>query len=276
MFSKIGLAITFSPTSKALLKETLRLQKLFNSQLVIIHIGKKNETSENKLFEIIESVGLQKQNYDLIWDEGDPAKKLIKNCKTAKVDLFISGALEEEKLFKYFFGSVSRTIMHELTSTTLILKSPSEAPRSFKKFYLSVDYSTQSEKTIVSAYKFAIQEKAEEFVLIRDFHAPVLSTSIIDSGSINEIKILKQQWITEEKEKMKLFIKELNLTQIEPKIVCLYGKKGFESGNYARENNADIFIVNSPTKKDRLIDRLFLHTAEFAFEKLPSNLLIFR
>ena len=75
MYSKIGLAITFSPTGKALLKESVRLQKLFGSKLVLIHIGEKNKISEDNLADTIEGVGLEKENYEIIWDEGDPAKK---------------------------------------------------------------------------------------------------------------------------------------------------------------------------------------------------------
>jgi nucleotide-binding universal stress UspA family protein len=276
MYSKIGLAISFSPNGKALLKESIRLQKLFGAKLVLIHIGEKNKISEENLNDTILSVGLEKQDYEIIWDEGDPANRIIKNSKKARVDILVSGALEEEKLFKFYFGSIARKLMREFTSTTLILKSPSMEPKSFKKFYLSVDYSLQSEKAIISAYKFAVKEKADEFVIIRDFYAPVLTASIIDSGASDEINNLKQQWIDEEMEKMKYFTQELNLKEIEPRIVCLYGKKGWEAGNYARQNNADIFVVSSPAKKRRLLDKLFLHNTEFAFEKLPSNLLIIR
>ena len=276
MFSKIGLAISFSPNGKALLKESVRLQKLFGAKLVLIHIGEKNKISEENLADTIESAGLEKQNYEIIWDEGDTASRIIKNSKKVKVDLLVSGALEEENLFKFYFGSIARKLMREFTSTSLILKSPSMEPKSFKKFYLSVDYSHQSEKAIISAYKFAVKEKAEEFVIIRDFYAPVLTASIIDSGASDEINNLKEQWVNEEMEKMKYFIQELNLKEIEPRIVCLYGKKGWEAGNYARQNNADIFVVSSPAKKRRLLDKLFLHNTEFAFEKLPSNLLIIR
>lgn len=276
MYSKIGLAINFSPNGKALLKESIRLQKLFDAKLVLIHIGEKNNISEETLTSTIESTGLEKKDYEIIWDEGDPVKRIIKNSKKYKIDLLISGALEEEKLFKFYYGSIARKLMREFPLTTLMLKSPSTEPKSFKKFYLSVDYSHQSEKAIISAHKFAVKEEAEEFVIIRDFYAPVLTASIIDSGSSDEINSLKQQWIDEEMEKMKYFVKELNLKEIEPRIVCLYGKKGWEAGNYARENNADIFVVSSPAKKRSLLEKLFLHNTEFAFEKLPSNLLIVR
>lgn len=276
MISKIGLAITFSPTGKALLKETLRLQNLFNAQLVLIHIGEKNKESEERLFSAIENSGIAQNSYEVIWDKGDPASAILRNSKKSKVDLLISGALEKESLFKYYFGSVARTIMREFTSSTLILKTPSENPKGFKSFYVSADYSPQGEKTILTAYQFAIKENANEFVIIRDFHAPGLTASIIDGGSPNEINKLKQQWIDEEQTKMQFFVRELNLKEIEPKIVCLYGKEGWEAGNYAHQNNADIFVVSSPAKKLKLLDRLFIHNAEYSFDKLPSNLLIIR
>lgn len=276
MFKKLGLAITFSPTGKALLKETVRLQKLFNSQLVLIHIGKKNSIIEAKLLRNIEEAGVKKSNYEIIWSEGDPAAAIIKNAKNAKVDLLVAGALEREKLLKLYFSSVARKIMREFTSSCLILKSPSEEPKGFKKFYISADYSPQSEKTIQSAYYFALKEKTEEFVIVRDFHAPGLTASIIDGESPEEIKITKEKWINEEKEKMTLFVNELNLKGLKTKIVCIYGREGWEAGNFARLKNADIFAVPGPTKKMGFIDRLFPHDIEYSFEKLPSNLLIIR
>lgn len=276
MFAKIGLAITFSPTGRALLKETLRLQNLFDSQLVLIHIGEKNKEAEERLYGTIESAGIKENSYEVIWDKGDPASAILKNSTKAKVDLLISGALEKENLFKFYFGSVARTIMREFGSSTLILKSPTENPSGFKRFYVSADYSLLGEKTILTAYKFALRENASEFVIVRDFHAPGISASIIDGGTSDEIQLAKQQWISEEEEKMKLFVRELNLKEIEPKIVCLYGREGWEAGNYARQKNADIFVVYSQPKKLKFLDKLFPHDSEFTFEKLPSNLLIIR
>lgn len=57
IFKKIGLAITFSPTGKALLKETKRLAEVFNSQLILIHVGDKTAENEKLLNEAIEVSG---------------------------------------------------------------------------------------------------------------------------------------------------------------------------------------------------------------------------
>ena len=276
MFEKIGLAITFSPTGKALLKESVRLQHLFNSKLVLIHIGEKSIESEAMLSNTIQSAGVEAGRYEVIWAEGDPATAIIKSAKEANVDLLVAGALEKEKMLKFLFGSVARKIMREFPASSLILKSPSDDPVSFKKFFVSVDYSPRCEKTIRTAFQFALKENADEFTIVRDFYMPGLTAAIGEDKSLDEIKLLIDQLKEEEEEKMRLFVQELNLKGLDIKIVCVYGKEGYEDSNYARNNEADIFAVTGPEHKMRFFDRFFQHDIEYSFEKLPSNLLIVR
>lgn len=81
------------------------------------------------------------------------------------------------------------------------------------------------EKTILTAYKFALRENASEFVIVRDFHAPGISASIIDGGTSDEIQLAKQQWISEEEEKMKLFVRELNLKKLNLRLFVFMEEK---------------------------------------------------
>ncbi len=275
-FNKLGLAITFSPTGKALLKETVRLKNLFNAHLTLIHVGVKNTENENNLNQTIENAGLTKNEVEIIWEKGDPANAIIRTVKKQNIDLLIAGALEKENIIKYYLGSVARKIMRELDSSSLILKTPSENPTNFKKFFAAADYTPRSEKTIKTSFQFALMENAEEFVLIRDYHIPGLAATIQDSGSAETLEKLRKQLQEEEEQKMKLFIKELNLQGLEIKIVCLYGKEGWEASNFAREQNADIFAITGPKKRAGFIDRIFPNEAEYSFEKLPANLLIIK
>jgi len=276
LFKKLGLAITFSPTGKALLKETKRLKDIFNAELVLIHVGEKNSNTEKLLAETINLTGINPDNFEIIWASGDPADAIISKSKKAGVDLLIAGALEKEKLIKYYLGSVARKIMREASCSSLILIEPSENPKPFKKFFVSTDFSPESERTIKLTYGFAVLEQAEEFVIVRDYETPGLANTILDSVSLDELETVKNQWRTEEEEKMKLFIKELNLKGINIKTRCLYGKEGWEASNFAKQNNADIFAVTAPQKRLKLVDRLFHHQLEYSFENLPSNLLIVR
>src|SRR5690554_2853006 len=275
LFNKLGLAITFSPTGKALLKETKRLSELFDAQLVLIHVGKKTAETESQLNKIISEAGILKET-EIIWTSGDPANAILKSSKKAGVDLLIAGALEKEKLIKYYIGSVARKIMREASSSSLILKEPSLEPAPFKKFYVSTDFTPESERTIKIAYNFALLENAEEFVVISDYNTPGLASTILDSVSMEGIQKTKDLWQTEEEENLKMFVRELNLKGLEIKTVSLYGKEGWEASNYARQHKADIFVVTAPQKRLKFIDRLFHHELEYSFERLPSNLLIIR
>lgn len=276
LFNKLGLAITFSPTGKALLAEAKRLKELFNARLVLIHVGEKNEAAEKSLSESISNSGLDESSTEIIWTNGEPADAIIKASRDAGVNLLIAGALEKENFIKYYIGSVARKIMREADSSVLILKSPSENPKNFKSFYVPTDYSSESEKTILTAYNFARLEKADEFVLIKDFHVPGLVSAIQESGSLDDLESAREQWKAEEEAKMRLFISEMNLREIKVDICCLYGKEGWEAGNYARIKNADIFAVTPPSKRFKFLDKLFPHNMEYVIKDLPANLLIVR
>ncbi len=170
IFKKLGLAITFSPTGKALLKETKRLRELFNSGLILIHVGDRTSENEKLLNEVIMNAGINNSDAEIISASGDPAGTIIKLSKKANVDLLITGALEKETFIKYYIGSVARKIMREAPCSSLILKKPSENPKPFKKFYVSTDFSPESERAIKLTYNFALLENAEEFVIINELH----------------------------------------------------------------------------------------------------------
>lgn len=275
-FKKLALAINLSPTGRSLLKEAKRLQSLFGAELVLIHVGDKDEPTESKINELSEECGIDIDGTKLIWKEGDPAKVIMKAAEEENVDLLISGALEKESSIKYFLGSVARRIMRESACSVLILTSAAERKNGFKKFAVSTDYSQRSEIAIQKAYKLALLEKAEEFVAIREFQVPGLSITVSDSGSLKEIESIKEKWQKEEEEKLNLFVRELNLRGIPVKTVSLFGKEGWEANKYAKEHDSDIFVTAAPRKKPKFFDRIFIHSFEFVIKEISSSLLIIK
>ncbi len=276
VFNKLAVAVTFSPTSSALLRETARLKKLFDSELVLIHSGRKNEDTEKRLNVLIEDAGLDINTINIEWVKGEPGDSILGSAKNNGIDLIIAGALERENIIKYYVGSVARKIMRESDCSVLIFKSPSEKPAGFKKFYIDTDFSPQCEMTIKKSFEFAKKEMAEEFVLIRDYKLYGLNGSMVEFGEINTFEIMREKIKNEEEEKMKIFARELNLRGINLKTVYLYGREGLTARDYALKNKADIFVVTAPSTKLRLLDRIFPHEQEYFFERLPSNLLIIK
>lgn len=276
MFTKIGLAITFSPTGKALLFEAKRLCDLFGAEIVFIHNGERTPETESKLMELISSAGYDISKVSLEWVQGDIAGTIIKKSEEKNVDLLLAGALEKENILKYYTGSVARKIMREAKCSVLILTAPSESPKSFKKFCVSVEYSQQSEEAVKIAYNFALLEKAEKLLLIREFQAPGLAMTVHDTGSIREAELTRQKWEKEEKDKIQMLVKELNLTGVSVETVCLYGKEGYEANKYVESVNGDLYVLAAPQRRLKIFDRIFQHDIEFTLKQLPCPVLITR
>ncbi|MDQ7818359.1 MAG: universal stress protein [Melioribacteraceae bacterium] len=276
IFNKIGLAITFSPNGLPLIKTAARIQNLFSSQLCLIHVGERTDDSELQMRNLLEKAEIPDGSYQFVWQNGEPAKAIINAASENGVDLLIAGALEKETVIKYYLGSVARTIMREALCSVLIITNPLSELKSFKKFCVSVEFSSLGESAVKKSYEFAKLEKAEEFVLIKEFEVPGLAITVYDSGSTQETEKSKQQWQLEEEEKLSLFAKELNLKGIKYSNVALFGKQGWEARNFVKNNGSDLFVVPSPPKKLKFFDKIFQHDLEFILSQLPCSLLIIR
>ncbi len=276
IFKKIGLAVAFSPNGKALLLEARRLSILFNAKLVLIHIGEKTLTAEKELLELIVLSGIEPDTVEIFWKEGEPAKTILRVCEEERVELLIAGALEKEKALKYYKSSIARKIMRESKCSLLIKILPKNPPVPYSRFCVSAEFSTLGEETIKKAHSFAKLENAEDFTLLKEFQVPGLSLTVYDSGSTEETQQNRLSWQKEEDDKLKLYVKELNLTGPEVKTVCLYGKEGFEAGKFVKSVGGDLLVLTGPKDKLKFFDRIFQHDIEFLFENLPCDLLIIK
>ncbi len=276
VFEKIGLAITFSPNIQALLCEANHFRKLFQSELILIHVGEEEENSKKYLKEIIEKSGLTENDYKLIWENGDVEDKILEICNEEKIDLLIAGALRRENIVKYYIGSIARTLMRQAPCSVLLLTNPDCIAKVFKKICINIDFSPLSETAARKSYMLAKQQSLNELFLIREFQMPGLATTIYDSGSKEEARGKRHKWLDEEKQKMDLFVQELNLHDIKFNTVCLYGKQGWESSHWVNENGGDLFVIPSAPKKSNLIDRIFQHDIEFVFKDLPCSVLVIK
>ncbi|MEJ5352095.1 MAG: universal stress protein [Melioribacteraceae bacterium] len=276
LFSRLGIAFTFSPNALRLLKIAHRLQKLFQSELIIIHAGEDSKEIREKIFTMIKEANLPDHSYEIIIREGETSKTISKICEEKNIDLLISGALEKESLLKYYLGSVARRLMHELPCSLLVIVNPENISDSFQRFCVNVDYSPQNEAAVKKAYEFAKLENAKEFILVREFQIPGLAITIYDGGETDRAEKTRLEIQKEEEEKLKIFSDELNLTGLEVKRVCLYGKQGWELKQYATDSKSDLLVISSPPKKLKLFDKIFQHDIEFILNQLPCSLLIIR
>jgi len=276
-FKKLGLALTFSPSMKYNLSVGLRLKKLFNAELCIIHSASAKQEDKDRLEQMLVESKCDLTKIKLISKEGDPAKVILESTEEEKVDLLIAGALVKESLLNHYIGSVSRKLMNEAKCSVLILKKSVIVLNSFKKFCVIVNYSSESEKAVTSSYKFAELENAGSFCLIRDLWIPGLSLSGLDSGFTNDADSTIKDLLEDETLKMNLLVKELNLSKKVPiEISCFYEKNALDLSNYVRENKADLLVFSTPVKKTSIFNRFVTDELKNIYDDLPSNLLIIR
>ena len=275
-FKSVGLALTFSPNAIALLRESNRLKNLFNAKLTLIIITESKIEAETKIKLLLKEAEINDNKIKLIFGNGDPSKQIIRITKQESIDLLIAGALEQETVVKYYLGSVARSLMRNAPSSLLILKEPSLSPESFKSFYVKTDYSIESEKVIKILNEFAILENAGSINIVRNYNIPALNSTILGTGSTNKIEKIRYEQQLEEEEKLKFFVNELNLRNIEVKTHCIFGKHGWETWNFVKSQNADILAFYAVKKNIYLFDKIFPNEQEYYYQKLPANLLIIR
>ncbi len=274
-FERAGLAVTFSPTGKMLLSEAARLQSMFGFKIFFLHVGEKDESTEQRLNLLIFE-NFSSNNFEIVWLTGEPSKAILKKSKELGLDLLIIGALEREQGIKNFIGSVARNIMRNCHCPILVFTKPVSERFGFKNIIVSVCYDGKGEQAAKVAVQISRHDHPEKLSLVKEINIPGLPSVVFDSGSTDETGSMRKELIELEKQKIKFFAHELGLHDSEFVNEVLYGVEGWECLNYADEERADLLVVTMGEKKLSFIDRIFMHDLEFLFERIPTNTLLYK
>ena len=123
-FNKIGIGVTFSPNLKANIYEASRLALMFDSELILIHVGEKSDDKETQFHSILKSFIKNGLDYKIVFKPGNPVDAILFACEENKIDLLILGALQRENFLKYYVGSIARKITRKVQCSILLLIKP--------------------------------------------------------------------------------------------------------------------------------------------------------
>jgi nucleotide-binding universal stress UspA family protein len=275
MFTKIALAVAFSPRMEALLAETKRLVELFLSELVLIHVGEKTDELEKEFQEVLSRHGLDKDRTTIIWKQGKPAKMILEACKESKVDLLVAGAMKEEGFLKYYMGSVGRKIIRKSPCSVLTLIDPKPETTSFSKVVLN---GTQLEITpfvIAKGVIFSREVKAEQVHILNEIKMYGLQMGAASEDSEGEIAQTRRQLVQDEMDYVQEILKEIETNDLKINIKVTGGKWAIELGRFCEKIEADLLVVGDDQRLT-FFDRLFPHDLEDLLSTLPCNLLILK
>ncbi|MFI5221132.1 MAG: universal stress protein [Bacteroidia bacterium] len=273
-FEKIAVAVAFSPRIEAILAESKRIQDVFKAKMIFIHVGEKNIQQEQYLRDLLHRFGLDKNENQLLWETGDPVDVILEKCEEQGIDLLVAGALEREKLLKYFLGSVARNLCRKAKCSVLMLREPSIIRRPILKIVAEGSDDPKSVNTIETAIYLAKQTKAAEVDIVQESDAGKMA--LIRSESLGGAEAVKQKEkiFKDENDKLEEIINCTDCENLKIHVERIEGKPGYVISSYARENNADMLLLNSPDKKLNLLDRVFPHDIEYALANLPCDLMI--
>lgn len=272
---KIGLAISFSPNSLAHLELARQLCRRWGSVLTLIYAGQPDDAMKKGLEETKEELKKEAVSASVVTGQGNPARVILNAAKELKFDLLIAGALERENLQGYYIGSVARKLMRNSPCSLLILTPDFSKRKLLQKIYMTTNFSEANEPALLYATDLS-RMNGGSLGLIREFQVPGLAMTVNATGSLAEAEDALEQWKKEEQAKMQIYIREHDFSGIPVSGVCIYGKEGFESGAYAKEQEADLLVMTAPERKLWLLDRIFQHDVEYILKELPCSLLLVR
>lgn len=273
-FKVIGLAVSFSPTTQAMVMEASRLVKWFQSDLVLIHVGKKESEKTEALQKLIDNSGLDKARIKVFWVEGEPAEQILKVCNQEMVDLLVAGALRKENLVNHYLGTVARKIMRKAKCSIWMITDPSLDLLPLKNFVADAEDSPNINSLLSIACFLASKEQGTLLHVVRELKLLGLALAAREQCTEAEYDELQQNMLREETTLIQKELEHIPHQDLNINIKLLSGKSGFELTQFAKLEEADLLIINASQRKFSLFDRVFTHDQEYIFSDLPCNLLI--
>ena len=273
-FKKVAVAIGFTPRIEAVLAESYRLQKLFGSDLIFIHIGEKSLQQEQYLKHLLHRFELDGPNNKLIWEQGDPVDQIIAICEQENADLIVAGALVKESVLKYILGGIARNLCRKAKCSVLMLREPDIKSKPIKRIVVEGSDHPKTETTIETAVYVGKATHAEHVYVIQEEDAGKMALIRSESMNSTDGEIRKEQVVIEEVTRLNEILACTDCGTLQVTTERLEGKPGYVITKFAREHNADLLVLNSPDTKLNIIDRVFPHDIEFALADLPCDLLI--
>ena len=206
--------------------------------------------------------------------DGEPIDTILKLCKLNIVDLLILGAIEKENLFRFYVGSIARTISRRAKCSVLLLTQPALHPKRFKKIVVNGVDNPKTPFTVKTVLYISKHEKLSEFTIVQEDDLPVLSMTIAESSTAPEATKIKKEMMQDENMKLQRIVESLDKENISVNVKTVHGKPGYAISQYAKQKDADLLVFNSPDTHLGIFDRIFTHDIEYALANLPCNLLI--
>lgn len=274
MFKKIAAAIAFSPRMEAILFEARRLHELYDSELMLIHVGEKNEEKTMKLENALTKAQINSAKVNIFWETGDPAKVILQVCEEQQVALLLAGALRKENLFKYYTGSVARSILRKANCSVLVLIAPSSKPVFFNRIVIHAGDTDNSVHTIRAGCFIGQKEQSQQLHIVKEIKMYGFTMALAGEDPEHEYTETRRKIVQEKIKEVQDQMAHCPCEGLKVNIKIVSGRSGFELAKFSRTTEANLLIMQAPDRNLNILDRMFPHDLEYLLEDLPANLLL--
>ncbi|TNE27315.1 MAG: universal stress protein [Bacteroidetes bacterium] len=274
-FKRVALAIALSPRAEALLFEAVRIAKMFEAQLTLIHVGELSDAQRVEFDELITRAGGQELAPEIVAQSGKPVDVILNVCKEKNTDLLIAGALQKENLVRYFRGSIARKLSREANCSILLITNPKKESEICSRILVNGLSHPKTPDTVKTAVYVAGKFNANELMIADEVPTKAIRVRVNDDKGLINAERKRRVLARAEHRRLNKAIREVdvpNNTELTKHV--LYGRPGYSIGHFAADKGVDLLVMNSPDTRLGLFDRLFTHDIEYVLSDLPCDLLI--
>lgn len=270
VFKRAIVAAAFSPRLHAVMNEAHRLLKLLGTWPIIVHVGDESPSIRSRLEEEIDRTEFKHHPPICLVRSGNPADVLVEAAKEYRADLIVAGALKREGVFKYYLGSVARSLARHAPCSVLLFTEPHVKPEPFERIHCAVEYDEEARLAIKVAAELAFLGNAKDLYFTHSFKIPDGQDKKRMPDDTQAIKDIYHS----ADEQLKKYLQDFEFWGKNYHYRSLYEKNRAVTLSFAREINANLLIVPGPRSRLGLWDRLFPHDLELALQDLPCSILI--
>ena len=259
-FKSVGIGVTFSPNLKANIYEASRLSLMFNSKLILIHVGEETAEKKDTFTNILAPFLNQNLSVDIIFKSGNPVDVILSVSQNKNIDLLILGALKKEKL----------------VNSILLLINPSIERIACQNIVVNGLKDPKTEQAIESAFYISHCLGSKMVTIVEEINQDEVAIKVEDDKSLRKATILKERIKLRETTRIKSIVEHIpkeHTDLVTIKSQPIFGKKGYSIGHYAQISRADLLVMNAPSKTT-IWDRIFPHDIEHILAELPTDVLI--
>lgn len=277
-FKTILFGFAFSPTLKVNILEIARIAHFFRSNLMLLHVGEKNDEKEEMLATVLMEIEYPEIPVEIKWQTGNPVETILNACEQFNIDLLVLGAQQHENMFQFYVGSIARKLTRNVCCSVMLLIKPSLERVPCKHVVVNGLDAPETELAITDAFYVANALGAQQVTIVEEIRQKEIHVTVEDDRSLKKANIVKARLRHREEHRVRNIVSNLpfELTKgVNIKTQSIFGKRGYSIGHYAEVVRADLLVMNAP-EKTNIFDRIFPHDIEYILSDLPTDLLIIR